>query len=269
MRAAKLILIIVLIIVSLLYGYTGLSQSIRGKDTPPVLTAEQNILEVSVTDGTEALYAGLTATDRQDGDLTHKIQISGISKLISNNTVKVSYIVFDSADNLATLTRQVRYTDYTKPRFTLSEPLNYRQHQSIALLDRLGAVDAIDGDITDMIRVSPLSVTQNPEIYAITCQVTNAMGDTVVQILPVIQYTGTAPRPEVLLKEYLTYLPVGAAFNPRSYLTGVKTPEGTGSTSDVIIDGTVDTQTPGTYMVRYTYPNSNGNGISILTVVVE
>ena len=130
-------------------------------------------------------------------------------------------------------------------------------------------MDVIEGDITDMIRVSPLSLTQEPEIYVITCQITNAMGDTVVQLFPVIQYAGNTTRPEVLLKEYLIYLPVGADFNPRSYLTGVRTPEGTGSTADVTIDGSVDTQTPGTYMVRYTYPSSNGKGISILTVVVE
>ena len=40
-------------------------------------------------------------------------------------------------------------------------------------------------------------------------------------------------------------------------------------TTDVEIDGTVDTDTPGTYMVRYTYPDTAGYGVAILTVVVE
>lgn len=269
MRAIKVLLIIVLVIVSVLYGYTGISQSLSGTDTPPVLTADQDILEVSVKDGEAALYEGIAASDEQDGDLTDKVQISGISKLVGDNTVKVTYIVFDSSDNLATLTRRVRYTDYTVPRFTLSEPLVYYRNESIALLDRLNAHDVIDGDVTDMIRVSAPTITSEEETYMVTCQVTNSMGDTISQLLPVIQYNTTMPRPQVLLKDYLIYLKTGASFSARSYLSGVRTEDGSGSASDVVIEGTVDTGTPGTYMVRYTYPDVNGDGTSILTVVVE
>ncbi len=269
MRALKLLLIALLVIVSLLYGYTGISQSLRGRDTPPVLTSDRDLLEVSVKDGREALYEGIAASDAQDGDLTDQVQISGISKLVGDNTVKVTYIVFDSKDNLATLTRRVRYTDYTTPRFSLSEALVYYRNDSIALLDRLTAYDVIDGDVTDMIRVSSPAATSEEETYMVTCQITNSMGDTVAQVLPLIHYNSITPRPQVLLKDYLIYLETGARFNARSYLAGVKTEDGTGSASDVVIEGTVDTDTPGTYMVRYTYPDADGDGISILTVVVE
>ena len=271
MRAIKILLIILLAIVSVLYGFTGFSQSMRGNDTPPVLTSDREILEVSVKDGEEAFFAGITATDKQDGDLTDKVQISGISKLVGDNTAKITYIVFDSSDNLATLTRRVHYTDYTTPRFSISQPLIYYNYESVALLDRLSVHDVIDGDITDMIRVSPLAATSEADTYLITCQVTNSMGDTVSQVLPVIQLSGSSAltRPQVLLKDYLIYLETGASFSAKSYLAGVKTAGGTASVSDVEIDGTVDTDTPGTYMVRYTYPDTAGYGVAILTVVVE
>jgi hypothetical protein len=271
MRAIKILLIFLLVAVSALYGVSGITLSLHKKDTPPVLTSDREILTVSVKDGPEAFFAGITATDKQDGDLTGKVEISGISKLVGDNIAKITYIVFDSSDNLATLTRRVQYTDYSAPRFSVSEPLIYYNYESIALLDRVQVQDVIDGDITHMVRVSPLVTTTEADTYLITCQVTNSMGDTVSQVLPVIQISGRSStvHSQVLLKDYLIYLKTGAAFNAKSYLSGVETADGTGSVSDVDIDGTVDTATPGTYMVRYTYHDSNGYGVAILTVVVE
>ena len=271
MRAIKILLIILLVLVSVLYGASGITQSLYEKDTPPVLTSDRELLTVSVKDAPETFFAGITATDKQDGDLTDKVQISGISKLVGNNTAKITYIVFDSRDNLATLTRRVQYTDYSLPRFSVTQPLIYYNYENIALLDRLSVQDVIDGDITDMVRVSPLATTSEADTYLITCQVTNSMGDTASQILPVIQLSGSSSlsRPQVLLKDYLIYLQAGASFNAKSYLSSVKTAEGNGSLADVTISGTVDTDTPGTYMVRYTYPDAGGYGIAILTVVVE
>ena len=46
-------------------------------------------------------------------------------------------------------------------------------------------------------------------------------------------------------------------------------PDGMGKKTDVQITGSVDTGTPGTYTVRYTYPYNGTSGSSVLTVVVE
>ncbi len=269
MRAFKIFLAVLFVVVSLLYGYTTISNSIGNESIPPVLRSDREILEVSVHDDESMLYTGITASDEQDGDLTGKVQISGISKLINNNTAKITYLVFDSDHNLATLTRQVRYTDYIPPRFAINKPLIYYRNESIMLLDRITVTDVLDGDITSSIRVSSLTSTSDPETYQLTCQVTNSMGDTVFLTLPVIQMDGNSIRPEVKLSSYLVYLTAGSNFNPRTYLTGITTPDGQGSVSDVTISGTVDTSTPGTYMVRYAYPFDGMSASSILTVVVE
>lgn len=269
MRAFKILLIALLAVVSGLYGYTSLYAAGNGSKVPPVLSSDRDVLEITVDADPSDLLAGLTASDPQDGDLTDRIQVAGVSKLINDNTAKVTYIVFDSDQNMATLVRQVRYTDYTKPRFYLSQPLIYYRNEHIGIVDRLGARDVLDGDISHSVRASLLEPTSDPELFLVSCQVTNSMGDTVYLDLPVIQFEGVAIRPEVNLREYLVYLEAGTPFSARSYVAGVNIPEGSGSVSDVIITGRVDTNTPGVYTVRYDYPYSGVTGTAILTVVVE
>lgn len=269
MRFVKILLVFLLVIVTTLYVMTTLSNSLTGRNVPPTISSTSDTLELSVTDDESVLLEGISATDKQDGNLTGKVRIAGISKLIKENTAKVTYVVFDSDHNMAKLTRYINYTDYQSPRFTITEPLIYYQSESIALLDRIEVIDCIDGDITDSIRVSTLSSTSDAETYNVTVQVTNSMGDTAQLVLPVIQLSGVAIRPEVHLTDYLVYLPQGSSFSAKSYLSHVETPEGRGDKSDVRIAGSVDTDVPGTYTVRYTYPYESTSGSSILTVVIE
>ena len=269
MRTVKILLLVALILVGALYGYTTVSDRMEGRDMPPVIRCDEEKLVISVSTTQEELLSKVTARDEQDGDLTASVQIAGISKLLTDNTAKITYVVFDSDHNVGTLTRYLQFTDYEPAKFTLSQGLIYYRNESIALLDRLSAIDVIDGDITSMVRVSSLNATSQAEVYTVDVQVTNSMGDTSRLKLPVIQLDGISIRPKVVLKEYLIYLPQGASFDSRSYLSHVEIPDGRGSNSDVSITGLVDTNTPGTYMVSYTYPYELTSGTSILTVVVE
>lgn len=270
MRTVKILLILALAVVSVLYGVSAFSARTSGKNDPPVMTCSQEPLDISVAADAQALLSGLTASDPQDGDLTARIRISGVSKLFGDNLANVSCIVFDSDNNMATLTRQVHYTDYTSPRFSIKKPLTYYMNESIALLDRISVTDVFDGDITSFVRVSSLRATSDPETYSVDIQVTNSMGDTVRLTLPVIQLEGHALRPTVMLTGYLVYLKQGGSFDARSYLRGVDLPDDESvNLRDVQITGTVDTAKPGVYTVRYTYPYDGTSGCAILTVVVE
>lgn len=83
--------------------------------TPPVITCSTDSIDVSVTAGEEALLQGVMASDDRDGDLTDQILIKGVSPSLTDSSAQVTYIVFDSANNMATVTRTVRYTDYEAP----------------------------------------------------------------------------------------------------------------------------------------------------------
>lgn len=269
MKLLKLILIILTVVLIVLYGVTFIGQRFSGKQDAPEITCADGLLEISVHDPEAALLTGISATDKQDGDLTGKVQVLSISKLITNNTAKVTYMVFDSHGNMDTLVRQIRYSDYSRPVFAIKRPLIYAKNEAIALLDRLQVTDVIDGDITESVRVSALSATSDSEVHTVSLQVTNSMGDTTRITLPVILQEGTSYRPDIRLSTYLTYINAGDAFNAQSYVTSVTTMEGSVNPSTVQITSSVDTSTAGTYYVYYRYPFNGTMGLSILTVVVQ
>lgn len=269
MRTIKITLVIVLAVLGILFGATAISRRVKGVDQGPTIQCGTELLEVSVEDGEEVLLRGVTASDPQDGDLTGKIRIQGVSKLITDDTAKISYIVFDSHGNFAAVSRMIRYTDYARPDIHVTAPLIYREEEQIKLLDRLEARDSLDGDITNSIRVSALQATSDPDVWTAGVQVTNSMGDTTRLELPIIIHTGLVVRPQVVLTEYLIYLRQGDAFQPENYLDRVETPIGPGQTGDVIISGQADTSAAGTYYIYYRYPYGVTTGLSVLTVVVR
>lgn len=269
MRLLKIVVIVLLLVVSILFTYTKVSESFSGDRIAPVISCDEDVLEISVLDDTSALLRGVTATDAQDGDLTGEILVAGISKFTGDATANVTYLVFDSDDNIGSLTRTIRYTDYTAPRIEVTQPLVYRASEPIGLLDRISVQDCIDGDITESVRVSSPEGTIHEEIYTIELFVTNSMGDTTEVRLPIVWYINNLERPVVVLKSSLVYLQQGSSFNPRDYLVRVEIAEETVNKSEVEISGSVDTAISGTYMVRYSYTYDGLEGVAVLTVVVE
>lgn len=271
MRALRIALIVILVAVTALFGVTTISQSRSNTNEAPVIECSTDVLELSVGDDESVLMTGVTASDAQDGDLTANILISGISKFtnIENAAANVTYMVFDRDGNMGSLTRTIRYTDYTSPRFSLTEPLSYKSSEAIVLLDRLHVLDCIDGDITDSIRVSSLSATTTEEVFAITVQVTNSMGDSKDLALELFLQNDNTDRPIIKLNNHLVYLSKGSSFRPSDYVSYAETASGIVSKTLVNVESNVNTNEPGTYFVHYSYTEGTATGMSILTVVVE
>lgn len=270
MRTIKNILIILLVLLSVGQIATTIYQDAATRQEPPEISCPEGILEVSASDDEAVLLANVTASDSQDGDLTGQVIVGGISKLISADTAKVTYLVFDSDDNMASCVRYIRYTDYRRPRFYVKEALTFASTETVSLLDRLGATDVVDGDLSDQIRVSTLSATDNSQVYNITIQVTNSVGDTSWQELPVLIQATDPLRPTIRLTSYLQYINVGSrSFAPEDYISSVSVSGESIPAGDVSIDSQVDLSTEGTYHVYYTYHNDGHVGTAILTVVVQ
>lgn len=271
MNRLRIAVLILFAITAAAYGYMKISKRLAD-DTPPVITADSDTIEVSVSDGEEKLLSGIKATDRQDGDLTSSVTVSGISKLISENTAKVSYIVFDSDRRIGTYTRYVKYTDYRRPSFELKKPLSFSKSDDITLSGRLYAYDVIDGDISSSVKVSArdLSVSENG-VYSITVQVTNSLGDTSSVRLPVMISADPSESPEINLSSYLVFIGKGDSFDAASYISSVTDVSGDrGDVSAVTFSDNVDTTVPGTCNVTYRYTDPSGKtGSVILAVVVE
>jgi hypothetical protein len=151
---------------------------------------------------------------------------------------------------MSTASRTVRYTDYEKPRFSLTKPLVFQAGGSVRVLSRLRASDVLDGDLSSSIRVTSQNVdTMLSGEYTITVQVTNSLGDIEILSLPLILTAGPVSQ-DLQLSEYILYLPAGTPYSPSRYITAPT------DRSGVKVEHNVDVNTPGTYTVSYTFDSS-------------
>ena len=153
MRYLRIFTVIIFVFSLLFAGWTNHRYSRNLNTDYPEITGTGDLLEISVKDPADAIYRGLHAQDATDGDLTGQIMVASMSHFLEPGTVRVKYVVFDSHNNSATLTRRVRYTDYEAPVFSLDKAPVYTVGSSFDLLEHIRVEDAIDGDITDHIRV--------------------------------------------------------------------------------------------------------------------
>lgn len=270
LQRITILTIVLFILVTLAFGALTIRDRFFLDRTPPVLTCSSDILEISVNDPDSALLQGVSARDDTDGDLTSQILVKSVSPLITSDTAKVSYIVFDASNNMATVSRTVRYVDYQKPSFSLLRPLVFQIGETVTLKDRLVANDVIDGNISSNIRVISQNIsTQYEGTYGITVQVTNSMGDAATLPLKVVISSQATPQ-LIFLTDYIVYLETGTTFRPEDYIESVRNSDFTAANSnDIEIESAVDPQTPGVYDVLYTYTSGSQTYKAYLTVVVE
>lgn len=195
---------------------------------PPVFQMDDEILRLSITDGDYKLLENITATDPEDGDVSNNILIENIEidklRTENENVFDVMYAAFDSAGNSSETTRKIIYTDYHKPYFELSRPLEFTEGDSINLLDNLSAVDVLDGDVSPFITIEgaeKLNESTNAGEYRCTVSVTNSVGDKASLTIPVTiteQSFSTVIKPDLYLTDYLVYTEVGSYFEPLNYL---------------------------------------------------
>ena len=267
MRFLKTATVVVFILSLVAFaGYKYYSTRVADR-TPPVIHAETEVLDAKMGASDEELLKGITATDDRDGDLSGHVLVQGVSQLVTDDTALVTYVVFDSSNNMGSLKRTVHYTNYAKPHFAIKQPLFYAPNTLITITDRITASDISGKDFSEGVHVVAQNVQKNVEgLYSITVQVSNDMGDYESLQLPLVisqKYCSVQP---VVLTSYLEYLKVGDSFKPESYIKTVGGPgAGTLNFSKVVIESDVDTTKAGTYQVAYSYEDC----AVYLTVVVK
>ncbi len=275
MRLIKRIIIVLFIIISIIFVTDYYRDMHKTDDTPPKLQMSDDVLECSVHDGSDAFLKEITASDKEDGDLTSGIVVESVSNFVDhdNYICNVTYVVEDSDHHVTKGTRKVRFTDYRPPRFTLKQPLCFDLGSDTTVLDVLGATDERDGDISDKIKIlSNTTSTSSAGQYTVTAQVTNSLGDTVKFKSIVVIKQENKLSPVIELETNVAYVKKGDSFNPMDYVKSVKDISGNSvSKSEVKVTNTnVDMDKTGSYSVEYTVnPEKTDEGITYLTVIVE
>ena len=269
MRYLRIISVIVLAFSLLFAGWANHRYYSKLNTDFPQITSDTQLLEISVNEPEEAIFRGLQASDETDGDLTDQIMVASISHFLEPGTVRVKYVVFDSHNNAATLTRNVCYTDYEPPKFSLEKSPVYTVGSSLDLLNYIRVDDCIDGDLSDHIRVvSNMVNNYTPGNYPVVLEVSNSCGDT-AQITLWVSYQSTESTAVVKLHQNIVYVQQGDTFAPRQWLAAVTDRSATALDSGKVeIQGNLDVNQPGCYQLVYNYQDGQLSGYAPLTVVV-
>ena len=259
-----------------------------GQDqSSPEIQMDQQEIQVSIAADDATLLQGVTATDRKDGDVTDSLVVESISNFIEKGRRKVSIVAFDSDNHVTRAERDIVYTDYTSPTFTLDAPLKFSMDAE-NLTEGLHAQDCLDGDISSKIQMSfqdDISYYSAGQ-YQVTYSVANSAGD--VKNLPVTlelyDPSQETQGPSLTLNQYLVNLSVGEGFDPWGYLDSVTInnyqyvrgedgvlygtlPGDVLDSSAVQIENPVDTNTPGVYEVVYSAYDEDGTQGTIRLIV--
>ena len=269
MRYLRFFVVLLFVASLVFFGWANLRYRSSINTDRPTITCEDPLLKASVKDGKQGLLQGLSAYDATDGDLTDNIMIASISHFLKPGLVSVKYVVFDNHHNSASLTREVQYTDYESPRFSLTSPAVYSRGSSFDILKRLRVEDCLDGDISDRIRVITNNVNSySAGEYPVVLEVTNSCGD-LTQLTLWVTVLDRENSASIALKEYIVYLDQGESFDPYSLVTSVTDQAGTYLPKDQVqVQGSVDTGTPGSYRLSYSYTDDRVSGQTAITVVV-
>lgn len=289
MRRLKMTAIILTVIAAVMLCWYVVTNRVLKDQSGPVISMNSGRVEASVEDTEEAVMRGVTAEDATDGDVTDSILIESISAFTSDKHRVITYAAFDSDNHVTHATRNLVYTDYHSPRFSLESPLTFALNSS-NLLSGVTAEDVLDGDITSEIQlVSKDEIdTSRKGTYEARLRVSNSVGD--VSVIPVtieIYDSSKLRQPQITLTDYCIYLPAGAEFDAASYLDTVEIngklytfvdggedryhfepvyygeeepEEDTFGRDYVVIDSEVDTQRTGTWTVTYSVTESEEDG---------
>lgn len=260
-------LFIVVLVIFIIFQFQQLSVD----RTIPQISVSDDILEVSLDVTDEELLQGVTANDEKDGDLTDKIIVESISRFTEPGVSVVRYAVCDSDNHAAYATRKIIYANYTPPRFNLTDSLVFSISQNINIRNILGAVDAIDGDISHKVIITANDYAANiPGVYYISAKVSNSKGDMITHQFPVYVEERSLSAPQIELKEYISYLEVGEDFDIQGNILSAVGSSGENLAEQINIDTNFDPSKPGMYEVHYRVADSMGRmGHEIVIIIVE
>lgn len=246
-----------IVVLAFVTAVTGMSLYLiaHGDDDAPVINcSEEGIISTKVdcTDG--ELLSYVTASDKQDGDLSNSVVVTRKTFFVEDKTTLVTFSVCDSDNNVTTLDKKVRFEDYAPPRLVLTNDFIFPSGNYYNLGNYVTAEDMFDGDIDDKVKIIAAEYSTAKGTYQVNIKVSNSMTDSAEITFDAIVTNDDYGLYRVRLKEYSVYTTVGAEeIDYRANLQNVINRNKTSYTvDDVVVDSSeVDMTKPGCYSVYY------------------
>ncbi len=270
MKIYRIAVIVVFIAVTAVFGYTYITNLMSTDTTLPVITLEDDVLELSVSAKDSDFLDGVTAFDEKDGDLTSKLIVESVSTFIKPGICKVTYAVCDADNHVATAVRKVKYTDYESPKYVLNRSLCYSIYETVNLKNAISVTDCFDGNIDgNLILTSNDYASATEGVFTIDATATNSKGDTANISFPLIVEKRSLSAPEIELSDYILYIDKGEETDPEQFIVSAVDYNEDDITDDVTVDTNLNVNKEGTYIVHYYAVDDRGEkGHTILIVIV-
>lgn len=227
--------------------------------TAPAISLTGNT-NVVVECGENYTDAGATANDACEGSLTASIVRGGSVDTATPGDYTLTFNVSDGAGNAAAeVTRVVTVTDTTDPVITVN-PGQDTVECGTEFTDA-GATVADSCDSAATVTASGSVDTTTPGTYTITYSSTDASGNdaTATRTVTVVDTTD----PVVQLNGGAVTVECGGSYDE----AGATATDSCDSSVAVVTTGTVNTSTPGDYLITYTATDDSGNDASVSRTV--
>lgn len=211
-------------------------------------------------------YAGVTATDPNDGDLTSQIVIT--SENIDTSQAGQYYIEYTVTNSRGISTWEYRVVYVLSSSLPVIEAYDFSSGLNEPLdlyMMHFEAYDLEDGNLRESVAwdISQVNIAQ-AGVYPITLQVTDSDGNSAQAScnVTIIDYS----YPELHVYDHVAYL--NTDYDPLQYASAWDREDGNLTHQIVVVKNTVKIKKPGIYYVTYSVTNSQGNTTSA-TVSVE
>lgn len=293
MKKIQVLSLIVFAVSVAVFGVYKVNGLKNGDSAGPQIAMNESTIEVSVAAAEEELLAGVTAVDENDGDVTDTLVVEKLGNFVERGRREITIAAFDSDNHITKSSREVVYTDYHAPRFSLSAPLKFPAGVS-NILAYMSAEDVLDGNLTGNIKISGeyTLTADEPGDYPMLFTVSNSAGD--VSSLPVTvtiyNPEQESKNPQITLSQYVVYTTIGAAINPWDYVRAIQMDnrlyercedgilrdtapaEGQIRTEirpeEVAVTQNFDYNTPGAYEIIYQIAGADGSVGTVRLIVV-
>lgn len=228
------------------------------KDAPVIVCSTEDMITVSVAVTDEELLGFVTASDKQDGDLTSEIVVSRKTYFIGPKVSTITYSVCDSDNNIASLSKNIFYSDYKSPEIKLLNEFIFPSGYNFDLGRYVEATDVIDGNLSDYVKVISSEFTNVSGQYKVNIKVSNSLADCTDITINAIVTDEDYSQVRIVLDTYTSYITVGQTIDYKALVKDVVNKRETYYDADDIIidDSSVDLSKPGVYDVFYRIPRS-------------
>ena len=232
---------------NLKFGYV-LANEVNVSNNQPVINASDKTIKEGDTFNP---LDDVTASDKENGNLTNKITYESDVKPDKEGTYHVTYTVVDNSNFHASKTITVKVISAENPIITAYDK-EVKQFEEFDYMDGVSA-KAYDGtNLTDDITYKGTVNTDIADTYEVTYKVKDSKGKEASKTVKITVIPNAKPVINVSDKE--VYL--NSEFDPLEGVTA--SDEEDGEITDIEYKGTVNTKEVGDYKVTYMVTDKNG-----------